>query len=125
MSLVDIKSLSKEEKDKMVCTYAAMLLHDGGVKVTEEKMTKLISASGNQVEGYWPGLFAKALVGRDIDALINSTGGDAGAAVDAGAAAPVEEAKGGDKKDAKKKDDSDGDDDANFDGLGGMFGDDY
>ena len=106
----------------MVVTYAALMLHDGGVAVTEEKLAKVIKASGNTVEGYWPGLFAKALAGRDISDLMTSTGGAAEAPVAAAAAEP-EAAKGGDKKKEAKKEDSD--EGGNFDGLGGMFGDDY
>ena len=62
----------------------------------------MVKASGNTVEGYWPGLFAKALKGQDIGALLANVGsvggggaaagGDAGAA-DAGAAAAKEEEK--------------------------------
>merc|ERR1712110_1264681 len=84
-----------------VCTYAALLLHDGDLDISEEKLSKVIKASGNTVEGYWPGLFAKALKGQDIGALLANVGsmgggggaaagGDAGAA-DAGAAAKEEE----------------------------------
>merc|ERR1719230_1725139 len=116
MSTVNIKNLSKDEKDKMVCTYAALMLHDGGVAVTEEKMAKVIKASGNTVEGYWPGLFAKALAGRDIESLISNSGGAAEAPVAAAGAA--DEAPKDDKKKEAKKDESD-DDGANFDGLGG------
>lgn len=34
----------------------------------------MIKASGNTVEGYWPGLFAKALKGKDVEALMASAG---------------------------------------------------
>lgn len=46
----------------------------------------MIKASGNTVEGYWPGLFAKALVGQDITKLLSNVG-TAAAAPAAGAAA--------------------------------------
>ena len=65
-------------------------------------MTKVIKASGNEVEPYWPSLFAKALKGQNIEELLSSitsapVGGAAASsgavAADAGAAkaAPVEE----------------------------------
>ena len=64
-------------------------------------MSKVIKASGNEVEPYWPSLFAKALKGQNIEELLSSitsapVGGAAapsGGAADAGAAkaAPVEE----------------------------------
>ena len=42
-------------------------------------MSKVITASGNTVEGYWPGLFAKALQGQDITKLFSNVGTGAGA----------------------------------------------
>merc|ERR1712045_72069 len=90
-------SLKPEEKDRLVCTYAALLLHDDGLEISEEKLTKVIKASGNTVEGYWPGLFAKALKGQDITKLLSNvgTGGGGGgagpAAAGAGGAAAAEE----------------------------------
>ena len=82
-------------------------------------MTKIIKASGNEVEPYWPMLFAKALKGQDVAALlanVGSAGGGGGAAAagpaDAGPAA-VEE------KEEKKKEDEPEDVD-----MGGLFGDD-
>ena len=54
----------------------------------------MIKASGNSVEGYWPGLYAKALKGADITALLNNVGSaPAAAAPAAGGAAPAEEKK--------------------------------
>ena len=55
----------------------------------EEKLNKVIKASGNTVESYWPGLFAKALKGQDITALLASVG-SAPAAGGAGPAAASE-----------------------------------
>merc|ERR1712061_148534 len=90
--------LKPEEKDRLVCTYAALLLHDGDLEISEEKLSKVIKASGNTVEGYWPGLFAKALKGQDITKLLSNvgTGGGGGggggaAGADAGAGAAAEE----------------------------------
>ena len=63
-----------------------------------EKLTKVIKASGNEVEGFWPTIFAAALKGAKIDELITNIGSAAAAPVavaggDAGtaAAAPAEE----------------------------------
>ena len=47
----------------------------------------MIKASGNTVEGYWPGLFAKALKGQDITKLLSNVGSGSGAAAPAGGAA--------------------------------------
>ena len=89
----------------------------------EEKLSKVIKDSGNTVEAYWPGLFAKALRGQDITALLSNVGSAAAAgpaagagAADAGAAdAPKEEEK---KKEEEPEEDVD---------MGDLFGgdDDY
>ena len=88
--------VSKAEHDELCCSYAALILQDNGSEISADSITKLIAASGNQVESYWPGLFAKALGGLDIKSLLTNLGGSGGgAAVSAGsgaaaAAAPVE-----------------------------------
>ena len=61
MASIDVKSLSKAERDELCCSYAALMLHDDGVGITAEKLEKVITASGNNVEPYWPMLFNKAL----------------------------------------------------------------
>jgi large subunit ribosomal protein LP1 len=94
MAHVQVSALSKAQKDELVCTYAALLLHDGELEITEEKLNKVISASGNSVEGYWPGLFAKALKGRNVNDLIsNAAAAPVAAPVAAGKAAPAEAKK--------------------------------
>ena len=116
MSSIDIKKLNKEEKDKMVCTYAALMLHDGDVAISEDKLAKVIKASGNAVEGYWPGLFAKALAGQDIAALMANMG--------AAAAGPVAAAGAAEAAPAKKEEKVVEEEEVDMD-MGGLFGDDY
>ena len=101
----------------MVVTYAALLLNDGEVAITEEKLSKVIKASNNSVEGYWAGLFAKALQGQNITDLIANAGG-------AAAAAPVAAAAAGDAAPAKKEEKVVEEEEADID-MGNMFGDDY
>ena len=97
MAHVQVSAHSKQQKDELVVTYAALLLHDGELEITEEKLNKVISASGNSVEGYWPGLFAKALKGRNIGDLIANAAASSGPAtaapVAASNAAPAEAKK--------------------------------
>merc|ERR1712125_255849 len=89
------------------CTYAALILHDDGQEVTEEKMKQLLNAAKVEFEAYWPGLFVRALGNKDLDELITTPacggGAAAGPAVAAGADA------GGD---SKKKEESEDDDEA-------------
>ena len=69
-------------------------------------MQKVIKASGNDVEPYWPSLFAKALKGQNIEELLSNIssgpvggagpaagGAAAGATTAAATAAPVEESE--------------------------------
>mmetsp|Transcript_10864 Transcript_10864/g.5520 ORF Transcript_10864/g.5520 Transcript_10864/m.5520 type:complete len:113 (+) Transcript_10864:10-348(+) len=61
------------------------LLHDDGLEVTADRIDKIIKASGNDVETFWPMLFARALEGKDITALLTCIG----TAPAVGAAAPT------------------------------------
>ena len=53
-------------------------------------LAKVIKASGNEVEAYWPSLFAKALKGTNVEDLLNNVGSASSAAAPVAAAAPVE-----------------------------------
>mmetsp|Transcript_9746 Transcript_9746/g.13331 ORF Transcript_9746/g.13331 Transcript_9746/m.13331 type:complete len:123 (+) Transcript_9746:31-399(+) len=122
MASVAVDSLSKDAKDQLVCTYAALLLHDGELEITEDKLSKVIKASGNAVEGYWPGLFVRALKGANIGDILSNVGSAAAAPAggDAGAAAGGETAA---EKKEEKKDEPEEDVD-----MGDLFGggdDDY
>ena len=103
-----------------MCTYAALILHDGDLEISEEKLQKLIKASGNTVEGYWPGLFAKALKGQDITKLLANVGTAAAAGpAAAGGAAAAGDAPAEAKKEEEPEEDVD---------MGDLFGggeDDY
>merc|ERR1712037_67756 len=93
---------------ELACVYSALILYDDDIDITGEKMAKIISAAKVNVEAFWPGLFAKALQGRNIGDLICNVGS---APVAGGAGAPAEEKK------EEKKDDSDesgSDDDMGF-----------
>ena len=87
---MEVDKLNKTEHDELCCSYAAILLHEGGVSITEEKLNKVIGASGNGVEAFWPGLFAKALAGKDVAALIMNVGA---APAQAGEFSPVDDTK--------------------------------
>ena len=45
-----------DDSAKLACTYAALILHDEGVEVDAEKIAKLTSAAGIEMEPYWPSL---------------------------------------------------------------------
>merc|ERR1712144_203090 len=91
---------------ELACVYSALILYDDDVDITAEKMSKIIAAANVNVEAFWPGLFAKALQGRNIGDLIcnvgSATAGGAAAPAAAGgdAAAPAAEEE---KKEEKKE----------------------
>ena len=98
-------SISKAEHDELCCVYAGLLLFDDGMEITADKIQKIIKASGNEVDGYYPEFFAKYLSKADIKSMLTVTPADGGA----GPAATEEKHE--DKKDDKKggkKDDKKG-----------------
>ena len=114
MASVEAKDLPKADHDELCCSYAALMLHDDGLEITAEKLNAVIKASGNEVEPYWPMLFAKALKGADVGELLSNIGTAAGpAAAGPAGAAVAEEAP----KEEKKEEVEDVD-------MGGLFGDD-
>ena len=48
-----------------------MMLHDDGLDITSEKLAQLVKNSGNEIEPYWPMLFAKALKGQDVGKILS------------------------------------------------------
>ena len=97
-------SLTKAEHDELCCVYAGLLLYDDKIDITADNINKLIKASGNEVDGYYPEFFAKYLSKTDIKSMLTVT-----PAAGAGAAAAEEHHD--DKKDDKKggkKDDKKG-----------------
>ncbi|KAH7724886.1 acidic ribosomal protein P1 [Aphelenchoides avenae] len=104
-------------QQELACIYAALALQDDGVGITGDKIQTILKAAGVEVEPFWPGLYAKALEGVDVKALISniSSGvGSAGAApaaaapaggAPAGGAAPKEEKKKEEKKEESEDED--------------------
>merc|ERR1711934_1302686 len=93
MASVSPDQLTKEQKDELCVSYAALMLHDDGLEINAEKLNKIIKASGNEVEPYWPMLFAKALKGQDVGALLSSIGSAGGPAAAAEAEPEKKEEK--------------------------------
>merc|ERR1712046_219355 len=104
MGLVKAVRMSAGE---LGCTYAALILHDDGQEISEEKMKTLMNAAKVEFDAYWPGLFCRALAKQDMDELLTTPaaggGGGAGPGADGAAAA------GGDDKKAESSDDDDAD----------------
>ena len=79
------------EREELLTSLAVLILHDDKAPITEENINKLLVASGAEIEGYWPKLFADLLEGKDISDLILNAGAGAAAAPGgaAGGAAPA------------------------------------
>eukprot|EP01017_Pseudomicrothorax_dubius_P000513 TRINITY_DN0_c2000_g1_i3.p1 TRINITY_DN0_c2000_g1~~TRINITY_DN0_c2000_g1_i3.p1 ORF type:complete len:123 (+),score=42.08 TRINITY_DN0_c2000_g1_i3:42-410(+) len=101
MANVAVSSLSKQTHDELAVTYAALILHDEGLQISSQNLVKLINASGNKVDSFWPSMFAKALSGRSVSDFLLG-GGDGGQAAPAPAAAGAQAPAG--KTEAKKDD---------------------
>lgn len=54
-----------------------------------EKINTILKAASVTVEPYWPGLFAKAVSGLDIKALVANVGSGVGTGGGGGGAAPA------------------------------------
>jgi len=115
-----VSHLGKGEKEALAVTYAALILYDGGVDVTEAHLNSVLKAAGVDVPPYYSKLWAKGLQVRSVESIISSAGSVsvAPAAAPAAAAPAAAPAKVDDKK--KKKDSSDD----GGGGMGGLFGDD-
>merc|ERR1711879_384308 len=81
---------------ELAVVYAALILEDDNVEITADKLQTLVAAAGVEVEPIWFSLYAKALAGQDLKALLLNVGAPgSGPAASAGAAAdaPAEEEK--------------------------------
>merc|ERR1712183_419021 len=94
------------------CVYASIILADDQIEITADKISALLSAANVDVESYWPGLFAKAVNGIDVKAIVGNVGVGSGSAPAAGGAA----AAGGEAAAAEEKEESEeeSDDDMGF-----------
>merc|ERR1719384_111231 len=94
MAAVPASDLSDEAKGELLCSYAALILHDDGADITAEGMVQLITAAGCKVEGYWPPLMAKMIKNVGMDALV-AMGSGAGGGGGGGGAGPAAAGGGG------------------------------
>merc|ERR1719396_329408 len=98
MSTVSVDQLSPEQKDELLCTYAALVLHDDGAEVTTEGISNMIKASGNVLDApYWPMMFSKLVNDVCMEALIKmGSGAGGGGGGGGGGAAAATAGPGGD-----------------------------
>jgi len=110
-----LAEISPEQKQELACSLAVLALHDGGVEVTGEAISKVLAAAKIEVAAYWPMLFARLCANREIDDMLLSGGG--------GAAAPVEAAGGAGGEAAAEEEEEEKEEEKSVDmGGGNLFG---
>ncbi|KAF9096898.1 hypothetical protein BGX23_010209 [Mortierella sp. AD031] len=97
---------------ELATSYAALILTDDNVEITSDKLQTLLKAANVEVESIWTSLFAKALEGKDVAAMLSNVGAAgsapaAGGAVAASGAAAAEEKAEEKKEEAKEESDDD------------------
>jgi large subunit ribosomal protein LP1 len=60
--------------EELACTYAALLLHDGGVAVTADLITKIATSANVKVSSFWPSFYEQVLKTNSLDAIIANVG---------------------------------------------------
>ena len=58
---------------ELACVYAALVLNDDNIEITNEKIQTLLEAAGVKVETYWIDLFTGYFKTHDISELIKGT----------------------------------------------------
>ena len=110
MAAVEVANLSQAEREELLCSYAALILHDEKADITADNINKLVSAAGASVEPYWPTLFARALKSVQIGDLLKNAGSAPSAAPAAGSKSPSKGAAAAPKKEEKVEEEEDGGD---------------
>eukprot|EP00933_Yihiella_yeosuensis_P031531 TRINITY_DN250_c3_g2_i1.p2 TRINITY_DN250_c3_g2~~TRINITY_DN250_c3_g2_i1.p2 ORF type:complete len:119 (+),score=61.76 TRINITY_DN250_c3_g2_i1:101-457(+) len=87
MAEVPSTEVPQAEKDELFCAYAAMILKDSELEITEESLNTLIKASGGSIDSFFPALFAKMCKGKDLGDFLKFGGGGGPAAAGGGGAA--------------------------------------
>ena len=103
MSNVPAANLSTQDKATLACTYAALLLHDEGIDITDKKISAIIKVAGLKVESFWPTLFAKTLADRNVADLLVAQGGSSAPSQGQSSAAPADNAASKPAAEAKKE----------------------
>jgi len=84
--------------------YCGMVLNDCKADISEENITKLLSAA--KIEGvapYWPKMFAEIVKGKDFDKILENAAGAPGAGGGGGGAGGGDAGAGEAKKEEKKE----------------------
>mmetsp|Transcript_7932 Transcript_7932/g.11675 ORF Transcript_7932/g.11675 Transcript_7932/m.11675 type:complete len:120 (+) Transcript_7932:125-484(+) len=113
-----MNSLKKSQKDELATSLAVLALYDGDAEVSSGQINALLAATGNdEVEAFYPIIFANFLSNPEkIAGLISSPGGSGGGGGAAGA--------GGEGAEAVEEEEEEEEEEEAPVGGGNMFGDD-
>merc|ERR1712070_605508 len=96
------------QKNELLCAYAALLLSDCEQDITEESLNAVIGAASCSVPAHYAAIFAKVAGMKDLKELVDAastvSAGPAGPAA-AGPAAGAAEAKEEEKKESSSEED--------------------
>jgi len=123
------ETLTPALRDDLLCAYAALVLADGQLAITADKMNRLIEAAGASVPAHYPALYEKVFSVHNIDNLLSvsasaAPSGTGPAPVTTTTAPPVDTKKGvTDKAVVDTGEDKDTDGGGGDDGgIGDLFG---
>ncbi|GMM32224.1 ribosomal protein P1A [Martiniozyma asiatica (nom. inval.)] len=91
-------------------SYAAIILADSELEVSAENLIKLTTTAEIEIDGIWGQIYAKALEGKDLPALLanfNVSAAPAAAGASAGAAGAADEAAAEEKEEEAKEESDD------------------
>ncbi|CAK9047408.1 unnamed protein product [Durusdinium trenchii] len=74
MAEVPADEVPQAEKEELFCTYAAMILKDSELDISEDNINTLIKAAGGSTSSFFPALFAKLCAGKDLESMLKSKG---------------------------------------------------
>eukprot|EP00927_Polykrikos_kofoidii_P058160 TRINITY_DN52524_c0_g1_i1.p2 TRINITY_DN52524_c0_g1~~TRINITY_DN52524_c0_g1_i1.p2 ORF type:complete len:140 (+),score=45.85 TRINITY_DN52524_c0_g1_i1:62-421(+) len=119
MAEVPVDEIPAAEKDELLCAYAAMILKDSGLDITEEFLNTLIKASGSNISPFFPSLFAKLCKGKDVELMLKfGGGGGGGGPAAAGGGSANDGAAPAAAKEEKKVEEEEEEEDMEFDLFG-------
>lgn len=116
MAAIATAEIPQAQREELMCTYAALILHDEKMDVTADNIAKLVKAAGGAVEPFMPVLFARALSGVNVADLLSFAGtvGAAVAAAPAGAVAGAGGAAAEAPKEEEKEEEPEEEEDMGF-----------
>ncbi|KAH3660296.1 hypothetical protein OGAPHI_006882 [Ogataea philodendri] len=93
-------------------SYAAIILSDSDVEISAENLLKLTSGANLEIDNIWASIYAKALAGQDLNALLTnfSVGAAPAAGAAPGAAAGASEEAAAEEEEASAAEEEEDDD---------------